>query len=964
MKKNECWITDSLALLCASLFICPAAFGAPPGPTPVVPAGGQPPGPFPNTSVTAINVVAKGSATGFTGDVEVPGFAGQGPIFWVVNRYNRGDFALRLAPADSAAANANTLNKGFTQFAGANDASLPESQAWRPEAALGVVIPTARQNGPIDWQDGVGPFYPTVAISLGSSAYGYSMVDGSFNTGPLDVNTGSAGNPSADSPEANFSFSAAWFPFDAGWIGGNMGNPDSTTGAASWNGAGEHSAGLSAGLMTWSDFPDESKIFVGLGQLRLPGINAVNDGMLFTTSSQGGSDINLVGVAPTEDSTTGTSSWLVTVREDSAVSAEEVVPVGQCQFMFVYVPYVAKNLVGGYIDGTTGAKIKSAGTFTLTRTGTGTYEFSTAGKNGTNGTLLLQVADLEAGTSVPMASRAFLSCQYDATGGKFIIQCRKVTSDTNADLADANFYVAWVDFTAPLAMPDGPRLRSKDAVAVTDVEGINARTANLAVNTDEPEILVTTVDSGNAGGYLDATTGSPATDALVGYFYSPSTLALNRGPFLIMGNSAGVIDRQDVKYNPVSHEYDVVTCARAHSAAGTDELMIARVKPGSVAGTNDPVAKVFVYDGLLNAFATALSYDDVALAVSAKNGNFIVVAEHKQDSPSGEGAFGALFGPDGTVLTATPSQLNLLQPTGDVDDPDVIYLPKKDAFLFLSNTDMSGGLANRIVGSVVQTTAAAGKLQVSGPEQPLAADTGATQGHPTAIENPSNGEIIAAYDFGNGTAQGNLSYYNIGAGPAYPFTEAHPQAPYLNGTGGNPLKHQHPQLAADPGRGIIAIGYQAVESSVGYPNAYVFNLLDQNGAVLSSPFGAAPYFLTDSLGAISTSVNYHNLKYDAQSGSFVVAFNAPTPAGVNQRTYLGAFSVTTSLVTAPTLTIERDGANVIIRWPVSATGFALQSTPDLGTPNWQAVGGTPAPDGENLQVTMPATGTAFYRLKK
>ena len=32
---------------------------------------------------------------------------------------------------------------------------------------------------------------------------------------------------------------------------------------------------------------------------------------------------------------------------------------------------------------------------------------------------------MEAGTSVPMASRAFLSYQYDTASGKFIIQSRR-----------------------------------------------------------------------------------------------------------------------------------------------------------------------------------------------------------------------------------------------------------------------------------------------------------------------------------------------------------------------------------------------------------------------------------------------------------------------------------------------------------------------------------------------------------
>ena len=36
-------------------------------------------------------------------------------------------------------------------------------------SALGVVMVSARQNGPIDWNDGEGGFYGTVALSFASS---------------------------------------------------------------------------------------------------------------------------------------------------------------------------------------------------------------------------------------------------------------------------------------------------------------------------------------------------------------------------------------------------------------------------------------------------------------------------------------------------------------------------------------------------------------------------------------------------------------------------------------------------------------------------------------------------------------------------------------------------------------------------------------------------------------------------
>lgn len=948
-----------LAACCAGLTVT----AAPPGPTPQVPPGGGPPGPFPNTKVSAVNVVAKGSTT-FNGNVEITGYEGNGPIPWAVTKYNRGDIAMRLGTANSAGADANTLNRGFVDFTSATDAALPECQSWRPHPNLGVAIPTARQNGPIDWGDGEGPLYPTVAISLASSGPGYDMVSGGFGTGQLDINLGRAGTHGS-SPEANFGFSVAWFPYDAGWIAGNMGNPvignpNLVDGTAAWNGAGQHAAGLSAGLMTWSDFPPSSGAYGGLGQLRLPGVNAETGGMLFTTSSHGNSDVNIVGVAPTNDPGTGSSGWIITVREDSALTGEEVATPGQFQFQFVYVPYNSQNLIGGHVNGTTGANIHSAGTFTLARTGTGTYELTIPGKAGTNGTLLLQVADFEPGTSVPMASRAFLSYQYNPVSGKFVIQSRKATSDTVSDLADANFYFAWVDFQNPLSPPNGPRLRNLDAVAVTDANVFNAAQSTVAVNTSVPEVLVTTLDTINSAGYVDPTLSSNlAVQAVVGYFYDPRTLTKTRGPFFIMGNANGNINKHDAKYNPVSNEYIVVGRAVAHGPGGEHELMISRISPDAVAGANEPLVSVFSFTNV----PPGLGYDDVSVAVSTQNGNFIVVAEHAITG-EGEGVYGVLFSSNGTVLTPTPSRLDLRPPVGssDEDDPDVVYLPQKNVFLYVSNTD-NDGWVNKIVGSIVQTTPSGGSLQVSGQEQLLSTASG-TQGHPASMENPFNGELITAYDAGNGTAVGNLTFFNIGAGPTYSLTEARAEIPYLSGTAPNPYRHQHPRLAADPNSGVILVAHNAYQSSVGLPNGYVFRVLDKNGNVMPSQLGA-PYYLADSYGQIDTGPNDHGIAYDPNTDSFVAVFNAANPLGGNRITYLASVSVTSSHLEQPALTIERSGSNVIIRWPASASDYTLKSTTSLTSPVWTGpAGGSPVTEGEFLKVTIPISGNAFFRLEK
>jgi hypothetical protein len=95
------------------------------------------------------------------------------------------------------------------------------------------------------------------------------------------------------------------------------------------------------------------------------------------------------------------------------------------------------------------------------------------------------------------------------------------------------------------------------------------------------------------------------------------------------------------------------------------------------------------------------------LWLSTKNGNFIVVAEHNVPGESGEAAFGALFGPNGTVLTPGHEGWTWLNPPA-MRRPDVVYLPRR-MFLYISNTD-GGPLFNHIVGSVIQTTPSGGNL--------------------------------------------------------------------------------------------------------------------------------------------------------------------------------------------------------------------------------------------------------------
>ena len=110
-------------------------------------------------------------------------------------------------------------------------------------------------------------------------------------------------------------------------------------------------------------------------------------------------------------------------------------------------------------------------------------------------------------------------------------------------------------------MPGWPRLRSLPVVRVTP-QDIIFKEANIAINTDTPQVLVTTIDEFNFGAYFDPLTGEYALSALVGYFYDPVTLTQTGDTFVILGNPTGTFTRHDVEYNPVSKQYVVVANAR------------------------------------------------------------------------------------------------------------------------------------------------------------------------------------------------------------------------------------------------------------------------------------------------------------------------------------------------------------------------------------------------------------------
>ncbi len=435
-----------------------------------------------------------------------------------------------------------------------------------------------------------------------------------------------------------------------------------------------------------------------------------------------------------------------------------------------------------------------------------------------------------------------------------------------------------VGATSAFGQDEAPVFTTSDPVVLTP-EAWLTKEAALAINTTAPEILFTTIITQDLGSGLDLTdpiTGQPSASVLAGYFYNPLTMEPIGDPFVIAGNPNGGMQKHDVKYNPITNQYNAVVAAEQRGANQQRSLLVALVNPSSTAEPENRIARAFVHDE-----DGTVSYQDTALATSTRNGNFLIVAEY-QVPDEGEAVVGMLFSRDGDLISPTVTRLDQIVPEKDEDDPDVVYLPENDAFLFLTNTDNDEN-PNIITGSIVGAeTDSEGNLVV-GQQQILGQRRrDLSQGHPAAIENPFNKEFIGGFDHSNGADGGDLFYFNIGPAPAYVLTEARPQIPYLEATGSDPYNHRHPQFAADFNSGVIAMMTNPHNSAIGLPNGVAFTFLGKGGAPLPGSDLGENYFHAfvptfDPLDpenpsanpSISNDANFYNMKYDPFSDSFI-----------------------------------------------------------------------------------------------
>ena len=425
----------------------------PPGPSPSVPSGGKAPGDYPNFTVTGANWTMDASAVpdingGLKNEIRM-NLAGQGPLPWSLTEFGQGRYAPRLNVADPQAAASNLdalpfdliIDGSAYQWENDLDPWAANGAAWRPHPAKGVLLASVRKNGQ-EWSDGAPRFHGVVSTPiLESGGEGYSLIDGSFAAGDVELSIGKAGLNLGGAIDT----SIAWFPYDQGWIGGHVASADFEEGE--WFQDEFRHPDLPvdpAQLITWSR---EFGVIVPPVTLRLPDVNARTDGMLFTMSIERASTSNHITV--TEPHTDG-SGWEIMIRFDHETDPSFAAESGLA-FSFLYVPYASGNLIGGHIRGSDANVINGRGNYAIKRISTGRYELEIPNKKATDGMLILNAAGRTGGPTSPL-NRTFLS--YEPAGeNQFIIESRIQQSDTEQPLEDSDFYFAWVDFARPLSPP-------------------------------------------------------------------------------------------------------------------------------------------------------------------------------------------------------------------------------------------------------------------------------------------------------------------------------------------------------------------------------------------------------------------------------------------------------------------------------------------------------------------------------
>ncbi|MBT3379736.1 MAG: PQQ-binding-like beta-propeller repeat protein [Lentisphaerae bacterium] len=280
-----------------------------------------------------------------------------------------------------------------------------------------------------------GVAIPSLNESVPAAQRGVVGVGGKLTTGtPGTLNGGfwvSGFTTEGNGAEANYDFALAYFPFSAGWLGGHVASDGMTVLAQ-----GELPEGTEVRRFAGGTFDGEIL-------LRMPGIDSIEDGLLFTTAAGNGDDTTAVG--PLADG----SGWHVRVADESHnYRSEQAVP-----FSFVFIPYACDGLIAGRVvrDGTV---VRGVGEFDVRRMATGRYEVFIPGKTDKNGVLILEVTMMCKDGVEDNALAWTYSAEACSGRGGFVIESYDQPGFQDQDV---EFAFAFVDYAGALS-PNRKRL--------------------------------------------------------------------------------------------------------------------------------------------------------------------------------------------------------------------------------------------------------------------------------------------------------------------------------------------------------------------------------------------------------------------------------------------------------------------------------------------------------------------------
>ena len=154
-----------------------------------------------------------------------------------------------------------------------------------------------------------------------------------------------------------------------------------------------------------------------------------------------------------------------------------------------------------------------------------------------------------------------------------------------------------------------------------------------------------------------------------------------------------------------------------------------------------------------------------------------------------------------------------------------------------------------------------------------------------------------------------------------------------------------------------------------------------DGAPADGITGFTPGTGTASTSVVITGTNFGGtttVKFNGMNTTFTLnssnQITASVPSGATTgpisvlaagglATSSSTFTVTSPVVTPPTLTIALLGSDLVITWPSAATDHALQQNLDLNPTNWTTFPGPITDTGINKTATLTApAGNLFFRL--